>query len=271
MRLLVALIVLLTAVAAAAQPAAPTLTVFAASDLALVFQEIAPRFEKVTGAKVTLVLGSSGNFTQQIENGAPADVFFSADVGFVDRLVQRGLIIPETRAIYGQGRIVLATARSTGPRLTDLRQLAEPRVRHVSIANPVHAPYGRAAEQALRAVGMWESVKPKRFMIGRPSPPLINCTRAVPSSGRPLRRSTPAAWLSGVWSAGSTAVHSISGTLAMASATMPASTAPVCTYCSAWRMFSAYTSFGFTDSHIPTARRASRPLARMARGRDWRC
>ncbi len=161
MRLLVALIVLLTAVAAAAQPAAPTLTVFAASDLALVFQEIAPRFEKVTGAKVTLVLGSSGNFTQQIENGAPADVFFSADVGFVDRLVQRGLIIPETRAIYGQGRIVLATARSAGPRLTDLRQLAEPRVRHVSIANPVHAPYGRAAEQALRAVGMWESVKPK--------------------------------------------------------------------------------------------------------------
>ncbi len=161
MRLLVALIVLLTAVAAAAQPAAPTLTVFAASDLALVFQEIAPRFEKVTGAKVTLVLGSSGNFTQQIENGAPADVFFSADVGFVDRLVQRGFIIPETRAIYGQGRIVLATARSAGPRLTDLRQLAEPRVRHVSIANPVHAPYGRAAEQALRAVGMWESVKPK--------------------------------------------------------------------------------------------------------------
>ena len=161
MRLLVALILVSMAAAAAAQPAAPTLTVFAASDLALVFQEIAPRFEKVTGAKVTLVLGSSGNFTQQIEHGAPADVFFSADVGFVDRLVQRGFIIPETRAIYGQGRIVLATARSAGSRLTDLRQLAEPRVRHVSIANPVHAPYGRAAEQALRAVGMWESVKPK--------------------------------------------------------------------------------------------------------------
>ena len=161
MRLLVVLVVTLMAVVTTARAAPSPLTVFAASDLALAFQEIVPRFEKATGSSVTLVLGSSGNFAQQIENGAPADVFFSADVAFVDRLVQRGFIIPETRAIYGQGRIVLATAKSAGPKLTDLRQLREPRVRHVSIANPVHAPYGRAAEQALRAAGLWDSVKPK--------------------------------------------------------------------------------------------------------------
>ena len=163
MRVLVALIIVTTAVTVMAQPAAPPapITVFAASDLALAFQEIVPRFEKMTGAKVTIVLGSSGNFAQQIEHGAPADVFFSADVGFIDRLVRAGLIIPATRTIYGQGRIVLATAKSALPKLTDLRQLADPRIRHVSIANPVHAPYGRAAEQALRALGLWETVKPK--------------------------------------------------------------------------------------------------------------
>jgi molybdate transport system substrate-binding protein len=140
---------------------APSLTVFAAADLGFAFQEIVPRFEKSVGAKVSLVLGSSGNLATQIEHGAPADVFFSADQAFVDRLAQRGAVIVESRAVYAQGRIVLATARSFGPRLTDLPQLGDARIRHVAIANPLHAPYGRAAEEALRKVGLWETVKPK--------------------------------------------------------------------------------------------------------------
>ena len=140
---------------------APSLTVFAAADLGFAFKEIVPRFEKSVGAKVSLVLGSSGNLATQIEHGAPADVFFSADRAFVERLAARGAVIAESRAVYAQGRIVLATARSFGPRLTDLRQLGDPRIRHVAIANPVHAPYGRAAEEALRKVGLWETVKPK--------------------------------------------------------------------------------------------------------------
>ena len=139
----------------------PSLTVFAAADLGFAFKEIVPRFEKSAGAKVSLVLGSSGNLATQIEHGAPADVFFSADQVFVDRLVQRGALIAETRAAYAQGRIVLATAKSFGSRLTDLRQLGDLRIRHVAIANPLHAPYGRAAEEALRKVGAWEAVKPK--------------------------------------------------------------------------------------------------------------
>ena len=140
---------------------APSLTVFAAADLGFAFKEIVPRFEKSVGARVSLVLGSSGNLATQIEHGAPADVFFSADRAFVERLAARGAVIAESRAVYAQGRIILATARSFGPRLTDLRQLGDPRIRHVAIANPVHAPYGRAAEEALRKVGLWDAVKPK--------------------------------------------------------------------------------------------------------------
>ncbi|MBI2154558.1 MAG: molybdate ABC transporter substrate-binding protein [Candidatus Rokubacteria bacterium] len=140
---------------------APSLTVFAAADLGFAFKEIVPRFEKSVGARVSLVLGSSGNLATQIEHGAPADVFFSADQAFVERLAARGAVIAESRAVYAQGRIVLATARSFGPRLTDLRQLGDARIRHVAIANPLHAPYGRAAEEALRKVGLWDAVKPK--------------------------------------------------------------------------------------------------------------
>lgn len=139
----------------------PSLTVFAASDLGFAFKEIVPWFERALGAKVILVLGSTGNLATQIEHGAPADVFFSADQAFVDRLAARGAVIAETRTLYAQGRIVLATAKSFGPKLTDLRQLGDPRIRHVAIANPLHAPYGRAAEEALRKVGVWEAVKPK--------------------------------------------------------------------------------------------------------------
>lgn len=164
MRGLVAVLLMVTMVGVTgAQPASapPSLTIFAASDLVFVFQELIPRFEKATGAKVTLVLGSSGNFAHQIEQGAPADVFFSADEGFVDRLVARGLLIAETRALYGQGRVVLATAKAAGGKLTDLRQLLDARVQRVAIANPLHAPYGRAAEEALRKTGIWDAVRPK--------------------------------------------------------------------------------------------------------------
>jgi molybdate transport system substrate-binding protein len=143
------------------RPAGPTLTVFAGADLAFAFDEIVPRFERVAGAKVTLVLGSTGNLATQIEHGAPADVFFAADQAFVDRLIAQRVLIPESRALYAQGRLVLTTAKRLGPKLTDLRALLDPRIRHVAIANPEHAPYGRRAEEALRAVGIWEMLKPK--------------------------------------------------------------------------------------------------------------
>src|ERR687888_1310927 len=145
--------------AVAAEP--PSLTVFAAADLAFAFKELAPRFEKAAGVRVTLVFGSTGNFAHQIRQGGPADVFFAADQSFVDALVAEGVLLAETRTLYAQGRIVLATAKAFGPKLTGLRGLLDPKVRRVAIANPVHAPYGRAAEEALRKAGVWEAIRSK--------------------------------------------------------------------------------------------------------------
>src|SRR5882672_8031731 len=116
--ILVILVTCLTVPAAAAQ--VTEVTVFGASDLALAFKEIVPRFERALGVKVTLVLGSTGLLAKQIEHGAPADVFFAADQSFIDDLVGHGVVIPETRTLYAQGRLVLATARSAGSKLTEL-------------------------------------------------------------------------------------------------------------------------------------------------------
>lgn len=152
---------LLAVPAAAGSQDAPTLTVFAAADLAFAFRDLVPRFERAQGVRVTLVLGSTGNLARQIEHGAPADVFFAADEGFVNRLVAQGVLVAATRALYARGRLVLATSRQHGPKLPDLPALLGPAIRRVAIANPAHAPYGRAAEEALRRVGVWEAVHPK--------------------------------------------------------------------------------------------------------------
>jgi molybdate transport system substrate-binding protein len=150
-----------TAGAARPQPRPPALTVFAAADLAFALREIAAAFERTHDTEVTLVFGSTGHLAQQIAHGAPADVFFAANEDFVDGLVRRGAIVAATRTLYAQGRIVLATRKDRGPRLTGLRELTAPGVRRLAIANPRHAPYGKAAEEALRAVGVWETIESK--------------------------------------------------------------------------------------------------------------
>src|SRR2546426_11998209 len=104
------------------------LTVFAAADLGFAFKELVPRFEKALGVRVTLVLGSTGQLAQQIGHGAPVDVFFAADQAFVDRLVAERALLGEARALYAQGRLVLATPTTFGPKLTELRGLTDPRV-----------------------------------------------------------------------------------------------------------------------------------------------
>ena len=145
-----------------AQPATvPTLVVYAAADLDMAFREIKPLFEKATGGRVTLVIGSTGNFAKQIEHGAPADVFFAANESFVDDLRAAGAVIPQTRTLYAQGRIVLAVPKRSVITVRELADLLKPEVRRVAIANPAHAPYGRAAQEALERAGVWERVKPK--------------------------------------------------------------------------------------------------------------
>jgi molybdate transport system substrate-binding protein len=146
---------------AGAQAPSPELTVFAASDLGPALQQIAPLFEKTARAKVTVVLGSSGTLAQQIRNGAPADVFLAANESFIDGLVPEGLVLSDSRLRYARGRIVTVTLKSSAIHADSLQALADPKVRRVAIANPAHAPYGLAAQQALESSGLWKVIQPK--------------------------------------------------------------------------------------------------------------
>ncbi|HEX6285594.1 MAG TPA: molybdate ABC transporter substrate-binding protein, partial [Pyrinomonadaceae bacterium] len=137
------------------------LTVAAASDLIAAFEEIGREFEASQKIKVVFVFGSTGMLTRQIENGAPIDLFAAANVGYIDQLAQKDLIIPDTRAIYARGRITMWTTADSPLNIQTISDLARSGVERIAIANPDHAPYGLAAQQALQSAGMWENVKPK--------------------------------------------------------------------------------------------------------------
>lgn len=150
----------LAGVACAAQARPPI--VAAASDLKFAVTEIAARFEADTGRKVQLNFGSSGNFARQIRQGAPFELFMSADEDFVFELANAGLT-RDRGELYAVGRIVLYAPKGSSIRLdADLKGLREAwgAVRKFAIANPEHAPYGRAAQQALQALGLWDFVQP---------------------------------------------------------------------------------------------------------------
>ncbi|HSB10664.1 MAG TPA: molybdate ABC transporter substrate-binding protein [Blastocatellia bacterium] len=133
----------------------------AAADLGSAFEELKPQFELDTGIKVRFSFGSTGTLAQQIENGAPVDLFAAANVEFVDRLNREGLILPDTKALYARGRITIWTRADSQLRLEHIQDLAQPGVKRVAIANPEHAPYGEAAREALQSAGVWSSVEPK--------------------------------------------------------------------------------------------------------------
>jgi molybdate transport system substrate-binding protein len=142
-------------------PARDEITVAAASDLNPAFEEIGREFESAYKTKVVFVFGSTGMLTRQIENGAPMDLFAAANVSYIDQLEQKGLIIPDTRAIYARGRITLWTTNESTLRLESISDLTRPEIARIAIANPDHAPYGLAARQALESAGIWKRVKPK--------------------------------------------------------------------------------------------------------------
>ena len=137
------------------------LTVAAAADLQFAFTEIAALYEQETGQDVTLVFGSTGQLAQQIQNGAPYDLFAAANIQYVEDLADQGLVLPDSVALYAQGRIVLAASRRSGVTAETLADLLAPEIKHIAIANPEHAPYGVAAMQALQAAGVWEQIQPK--------------------------------------------------------------------------------------------------------------
>jgi len=137
------------------------ITVSAASDLTPAFEELGKLFERETGVKVTFNFGSTGQLTQQIESGAPVDLFAAANVRFIEELEKKNLILPDTKALYAQGRITIWTRADSPLRFERIEDLARAGVRRVAIANPEHAPYGLAAREALQQSGVWQAVQPK--------------------------------------------------------------------------------------------------------------
>jgi molybdate transport system substrate-binding protein len=137
------------------------LTISAASDLTPAFQEIGREFERQEGTKITFNFGSTGQLTQQIEQGAPVDLFAAANVSFIEDLEKKNLVIPDTKALYAQGRITLWTREDSPLKPERIEDLARPEFKKIAIANPEHAPYGAAAREALQAAGVWDAVSPR--------------------------------------------------------------------------------------------------------------
>jgi len=148
--------------ASAAAARAGEITVAAAADLTFVFKEIGARFQKETGNTIKLSYGSSGNFFSQIKNGAPYDMFFSADVAFPKKLEAAGLTEPGSLYEYATGKLVIwVPSKSKLDINQGLKVLLDPSIGKIAIANPVHAPYGAAAVAALQHEGVYDQVKGK--------------------------------------------------------------------------------------------------------------
>ena len=138
-----------------------SLTVSAAADLTPAFQTLGQQFEQQTGIKVTFNFGSTGQLAQQIEHGAPIDLFAAANLSFVEELERKNFILSDTKTLYARGRIALWTRADSPHRLERMTDLARPEFKKIAIANPEHAPYGMAAREALRSHNVWETVSAK--------------------------------------------------------------------------------------------------------------
>jgi molybdate transport system substrate-binding protein len=146
-----------------AQQEQPPLRIAAAADLQFALKDIAQQYEHQTGRKTEITFGSSGNFFAQLQNGAPFDIFFSADIAYPTRLQQANLTEPNSLLKYAIGRIVIWIPPDSKINLIERKwdALLDPSVQKIAIANPEHAPYGRAAVEALKRAGIYDKVQPK--------------------------------------------------------------------------------------------------------------
>ena len=133
------------------------LQVAAASSLAGAFEALGKAYTAKTGTEVSLILSSSGKLQQQIREGAPYDVFASANLSYLKDLETSGDIAASSVRVYAEGRLALWTKGKEAP--ADLAALADKKYEHIAIANPEHAPYGTAAREALRSIGLWDSLE----------------------------------------------------------------------------------------------------------------
>jgi molybdate transport system substrate-binding protein len=137
------------------------LLVAAASNLSGVAEELAAGFTASTGTRVSLVYGATAQHAQQIEHGAPYDLFLSADAAHVDKLVETGHLLRGSRAVYARGKLALWVPPGSRAEINSVRDLRSPAVHFIAIANPETAPYGAAAEALLRAEGLWDELQPR--------------------------------------------------------------------------------------------------------------
>lgn len=142
----------------------PKLQVAAAADLALAFEELGRTYEAKHGVKPVFQFGSTGLLAKQIGEGAPFSLFAAANESFVKEVVTKGKCDGATERRYARGRIVVWAPKGTEPP-KQLSDLSDPRYKRIAIANPEHAPYGKAAKQALEAAGLYDAVK-DRLVLG---------------------------------------------------------------------------------------------------------
>ncbi len=153
--------VLLVTLFAAVSPIvrADNLQIAAAANLQKIMTEaIIPAFEKKTGATVTLTFGATKQLAQQLSQGAPVDVFVSADTATVDKLASQSLVLPATERVYAIGELVLWTRKDSKRHPRKIQDLANPAYAKIAIANPATAPYGLAAQQAFAATNLTAGV-----------------------------------------------------------------------------------------------------------------
>ncbi len=143
------------------------ITVAAAADLSSALQEVANNYEKRSGISVKLSFGASGALTQQIQNGAPFDLFFSADMDYPRQLISTGHADGATLYRYAVGQLVLWVPKDSPLDVEHkgIDVLLDPSVKKIAIGNPQHAPYGRAAAAALKHYGLYEKVS-DRLVLG---------------------------------------------------------------------------------------------------------
>jgi molybdate transport system substrate-binding protein len=147
-------------------PPAP-LRIAAAADLRYALDDLVKAFRQGhNDVRIEPTYGSSGMFYAQLVNHAPFDLYLSADVQYPHKLAEQGLIVPGSEFNYADGHIVLWSGNASGIDVQhqQMNAIRQPAVRHIAIANPAHAPYGRAAEAALRSLGIYNEVRDKLVM-----------------------------------------------------------------------------------------------------------
>jgi molybdate transport system substrate-binding protein len=154
-------LVMVACTSPAPKPTPEPLLVSAASNLIPAFEELGQQYQEQTGTQVVFNFAASGQLAQQIEQGAPVDLFVSADVDYVKELAAKGRVVPDTVQIYARGRLTLWARADSRLHIETVQDLLKPEVQRVAIANPEHAPYGVVARQALQAAEVWNNIQNK--------------------------------------------------------------------------------------------------------------